>query len=414
MSGLNEPAVAGASESPSPREWVGAEPFPWPAIDELVEGARFTACYSVGSKQLALTKDEKPYLRLQLGDRSGNIEGRVWDDARAIDAAIDTGSFVGVRGRMQSFRGQPQLRIEAIRPIAVSADEYELFLPRYPGDIDRLDAELDALIATVADEPLRALLVRLLGAESETGRAFRRAPAAKRNHHAYIGGLLEHSLSVATSCAHLARHYGASIDRDLLVAGALVHDIGKIQEIGVSGGFPYTDEGKLLGHILLGLRLVEDEARNVPSLSRERLVLLLHLVASHQGRYEWQSPKIPMLLEALLLHYVDDLDAKMHQATALVESVEAGWTRYDPSFGRDFLRHRDPESAGDTEDAEDGSVRLEVEVEDTADVEPSEPAAEEEDGEEPVAVPVPGADSVERARRDAPRLSEDTLDLFPG
>ena len=426
---------------PTPRAWLGDEPFPWPTIDELVEGARFSACYCVESKQLAHTKDEKPYLRLQLCDRSGTVEGRVWEGAEAIDAAVDVGAFVGVRGRMQSFRGQQQLRIDEIAPIAVAPEEYALFLPRYPGDLDALENQLDELVASVTDMALRTLLERLVGRDTETGRAFRTAPAAKRNHHAYVGGLLEHSVSVASTCAHLARHYGPSIDRDLLVTGALIHDIGKIREIGVSGGFPYTDEGKLLGHILLGLRIVEDEAQKVDGLDRERLVLLLHLVASHQGKYEWQSPKIPMLLEALILHHVDDLDAKVHQATALVETVEQGWTRYDPSFGRDFLRHRlEGTGTSKVNGKVEGAVRGEGEVREVRErvseggagetVERrSEPvrlsatgaAPRPDESTEPVRPPEPARppelrseDSPESEKSPVPRLSEDTLDLFAG
>ena len=434
-----------AAAPPSPREWIGTEPFPWPAIADVEEGARIVACYAVESKQLGMTRGEKPYLRLQLSDRSGTIEGRVWDDAETIDAMIEEGDFVGVRGSLQSFRGQRQLKIDELRPIAVEPNEYEFFLPRFAGDLAALEARLDALVASVEDGALRALLERLVGAESELGRAFRRAPAAKRNHHAYVGGLLEHSVSVAENCGRLAEHYGEEIDRDLLVTGALIHDIGKIREIGVRGGFPYTDEGKLLGHILLGLRIVEDEARHVAGLAPERLLLLLHLVASHQGRYEWQSPKIPMLLEAIILHYADDLDAKMQQAMTLVASVESGWTRYDPSFGRDFFRHRGVretehradafDTAEEAPESADASSAARTASRDDA---PPAPVERAEAGDEKASEELAAAGEREAAgqpparemqpqpkRQPAPekrqtdrstgfRLSEDTIDLFAG
>jgi 3'-5' exoribonuclease len=137
------------------------------------------------------------------------------------------------------------------------------------------------------------------------------------------------------------------VDRDLLVAGALVHDIGKTRELSTEVSFPYTREGKLLGHILLGLRIVEEEAQHVPELANERLQLLLHLVASHQGRYEWQSPREPRTIEALLLHYADDLDAKTVQALALLETVPDGWTGYDRSLARELLRHRSVTAAAE-------------------------------------------------------------------
>lgn len=328
------------------RDWLQSDPIPWPGVDEIAEGEFIAACYCVENKQVLRTKDDKPYLRLQLCDRSGTIEGRLWDDAERVDEWVAPGEYVGVKGRLQSFRNQRQLRIEEIVPITISDDELELFLPATPHDLEELNARLDALIESIEDPALHTLTKRLLGRESEIGRAFRRAPAAKRNHHAYVGGLLEHSISVATVCDALAGHYHHDIDRDLLVTGALVHDIGKIQEIETAGGFPYTDPGKLLGHIVLGIQIIRDAARELPELDEERLLLLLHLVASHQGKYEWQSPKIPMTLEALILHFADDLDAKMNQASTLIASVEKGWTAYDGSFGREFLKHGRPNGRG--------------------------------------------------------------------
>jgi len=311
-------------------------------------------CYYVESRQLRRTRQDKPYLRLKLCDRSGALEGRVWDDADRIHDLVPVGSFVGVRGRLEVFNGEVQLHLEELTPITVSPDELDLFLPRSPRAADVMERELEALIASVRDRGLRALLRRMLDRDSETGRAFRRAPAAKRNHHAYLGGLLEHTLSVATACDLLARHYGGEVDRDLLVAGALLHDIGKVRELVTDTGFPYSDEGRLLGHILLGLQMVEAEAAAVPELPAERRLLLLHLIASHHGRYEWQSPRRPKILEGLILHAVDDLDAKLHQVTRLLADVERGWSEYDGNFAREFFRHRPPSGAQAATAAEEG------------------------------------------------------------
>lgn len=338
------------------REWLARDPFPWPPIQELREGARVAGCYYVESRQLRRTRQDKPYLRLKLCDRSGALEGRVWDDADHFHALIPVGSFVGVRGRLEVFNGEAQLNLEELTPIRVSPDELDLFLPRSPRPADAMERELNALITSVRDTGLRALLRRMLDRGTETGRAFRRAPAAKRNHHAYLGGLLEHTLSVAAGCDMLARHYGAAIDRDLLIAGALLHDVGKVREIVTGTGFPFSDEGRLLGHILLGLQMVEAEAAAVPELPAERRLLLLHLIASHQGRYEWQSPRRPKILEGLILHYVDDLDAKLHQATRLLADVEQGWSEYDPSFAREFFRHGPPAPAHEADAAPAGGA----------------------------------------------------------
>jgi 3'-5' exoribonuclease len=321
------------------REWLGGAELPWPAASELEDGARIVACYSVVRAAMATTKRDKPYLRLELSDLHGTVQGRVWEHAERYGALVEAGVYVGVRGRVEVFQGQPQLNVEHLERITVEPDELSFFMPRCPRDPGEMDAELTDLISSVRDAPLRKLLRTLLGAQTETGAWYRKAPAAKRNHHAYVGGLLEHTLSVTKLCHSMAEHYGPIIDRDLLVAGALLHDVGKIREIATQAGFPYTTPGKLLGHILLGIEMVHEAGRklNVPE---ERLRLLEHLIASHQGRYEWQSPREPHTLEALILHYADDTDAKLQQAIDLVRAGEGeGWTDYSRSFGREFLRH---------------------------------------------------------------------------
>jgi 3'-5' exoribonuclease len=239
------------------------------------------------------------------------------------------------------FNGERQLKVEDIAQIHVGLDDLEHFMPRSPRDPEEMDRELAELIGSIRDDALRALLETMLGAGTNLGAGFRLAPAAKYNHHAYLGGLIEHTLSIAHVCDMLAGHYRPHIDRDLLIAGALLHDIGKVREIGARAGFPYTDEGKLLGHIVLGMQMVAEAAQDVPGLSPQRLTLLQHLIASHQGRYEWQSPREPRTLEAYILHYADDLDAKMQHAISMIGTVSApaGWTGYDRSLGRELYRH---------------------------------------------------------------------------
>jgi 3'-5' exoribonuclease len=329
---------------PGPRDWIGPAPYPWPAAGTLPAGAVLVACYSLVSVQFLRTRQDKPYAKLQLTDAFGPVEARIWDDADRFEAWLRSGMYVGVRGRVEIFNGERQLKVEDVAPIQVDPEDLELFLPRSRRDPAIMERELRQLVASVTDTGLRGLLRRMLGPETETGRAFRRSPAAKQNHHATIGGLLEHSLSVTQVCDKLARHYGAAIDRDLLITAALLHDVGKIREIDAGAGFAYTDEGKLLGHILLGLEMVSHAATAVPIPAR-RLLLLQHLIASHQGRYEWQSPREPRILEGLLLHYADDLDAKVEQAQTLLADVNEGWTPYSRSFGRDLFRHRGEDEA---------------------------------------------------------------------
>jgi 3'-5' exoribonuclease len=332
--------TAGTDPAYSPREWIGDDEFPWPPVLGVPDGERLAACFSVAHVAIGRTRADAAFLRLQLTDCYGTVEARMWDDVEAVADHIKVGSYVGVRGFMETYQGQRQLHVDSLGLLRVALDDLVLFLPRSARSPERMNAELEAAMASVTEEPLRRLLDVLLDAATETGHAFRLAPAAKQNHHAYLGGLLEHTLSVVRLCDAMVLHYGSALDRDLLITAALLHDIGKIREIGARSGFPYTDEGKLLGHVIIGMHIVADAARGVPGLAESRLLLLQHLIASHQGRYEWQSPREPRTLEAIVLHYVDDLDAKLHQAGALVGAITAGWTAYDRSFGRDFLRHR--------------------------------------------------------------------------
>jgi 3'-5' exoribonuclease len=332
-------------QAPSPREWIGDQPFPWSPLASFPDGETVSACFSVASFSIGRTRNDAAFLKLSLTDCFGTVEARMWDDVESVVDHMRNGIYVGVRGCMETYQNQRQLRVDSLAPLRVELDDLVLFMPRSARSADLMDAELAATIASVDDDALRHLLETLLAADTETGQAFRLAPAAKQNHHAYLGGLIEHTLSVTRVCDLLAAHYGSSLDRDLLIAAALLHDLGKIREIGARSGFPYTDEGKLLGHIIIGMQVLADAARQLPHLAETRLLLLQHLIASHQGRYEWHSPREPRTLEAMLLHYADDLDAKFNQARSLVDAVPGGWSAYDRGFGRDFLRHRHQEAA---------------------------------------------------------------------
>jgi 3'-5' exoribonuclease len=318
-----------------PRAFCGG---PWPLVRELADGRDVVGCYVVHEKQRKETKSAKPYLHLVLADRSGTIDAKVWDNAEWMERLFQAEDIVGVRGRTSTYNGRLELTLSAIEPVQIGDDDLELFVPCSPRDRGVMGKELDLLVDTVSDPHLRLLLQRMTGRTTVTGRQFRFHPAAKKNHHAYLGGLLEHSLSVATSCDALCAHYerqGARLDRDLLVTAALLHDVGKVRELTAGRSFGYTDEGHLLGHILIGLQMVTAEAEAIPGFRPDRLLHLQHLVASHQGRHEWASPKVPQTLEAVILHYADDLDSKMNPAIALLREVDGGgWTGYDRGLER--------------------------------------------------------------------------------
>ena len=332
-----------------PRTFCGG--YPWPLIADLTDGAEVSACYLVHEVRRQEARNSKPYLRLLLGDRSGTIPAMVWEEVDRWEPLCPAESIVGVRARVGSYQDRLQLTVSVVEPLRADAADLEYLLPSSPRPRERMEGELEALIASVADRGLRKLLHRCLGRGSELGRAFRAHPAAKRNHHAYLGGLLEHSVSVATVCSALASHYqaqGHRVDRDLLVAGALLHDVGKVRELRGMPGAGYTDEGQLLGHIVIGIQLVGREGERIASLPPERLLLLQHLIASHQGKPEWESPKSPQILEGVLLHYADDLDAKVNQVTTLLAGVPSGeWSGYDRSLARAFFQP--PEMPGSDE-----------------------------------------------------------------
>lgn len=336
----------------SPRAFC-AGCVPWPLIRELAEGAEVTACYLVLERRRGDTKQGKPYLSLRLGDRSGSIEAKVWDDAERLEPLCEPTTVVGVRGRTSLYNERLQLTVQLLEPLEPEDGDLAYLLPASPRERATMERELEALIASVEDTALAILLRRCLGKGTALGRAFRAHPAAKRNHHAYVGGLLEHSVSVAAACDRLAAHYreqGFRVDRDLLVAGALLHDVGKLRELEAPPRLGYTTEGRLLGHIVLGIQMIAHEAAAIEDLPADRLLLLQHLIASHQGKPEWDSPKVPQLVEALILHYADDLDAKLNPVRALLEDVPPGeWSDYDRGLERSFFQPPALPPAGDVE-----------------------------------------------------------------
>jgi 3'-5' exoribonuclease len=347
VSGGN-PALAGRRRTP--RAFCG-DCYPWPLIEALTDGLEVAACYIVREKRRLETRQNKPYLKLVLGDGTGEISANIWDEVDRWDPLCPEAAVIGVHGRVSLYQDRLQLRVQSIELLEPEPNDVEKLLPSSPLERAGLEKQLDSLISSVKDAPLRSLLRRCLGKSTALGAAFREHPAAKRNHHAYLCGLLEHSVSVASLCSRMAGHYqdqGLAVDRDLLVTGALLHDIGKLRELSPLPNVAYTTEGQLLGHILIGLQIVAAEAAQLARLPEQRLLLLQHLIASHQGRPEWDSPKVPQLVEALILHYADDLDAKLNQARGLLSATPSGsWSAYDRSMERSFFRPGEPREADD-------------------------------------------------------------------
>ena len=274
------------------------------------EGKLFDSFFLVLAKQQRTTKQNKPYLNLILGDKTGQIEGRVWDpgDPR-IGRDFERGDLVKVRGSVSRYDDRAQLKVDQLRlALDGEADKMDM-LPATSRDVDELWAALESSVASLANPDLKRLLKAML-ADPAIAQAYREAPAARQLHHAWLGGLLEHVVSLLGLADRVAAHY-PMLDRDLLVTGVVLHDIGKIRELTWETGFDYTVEGVLLGHIQMGVDLVEKTIAGLPGFPDRLRTLVLHMILAHHGRLEFGSPKLPMIPEALVLNFLDDLDAKM-------------------------------------------------------------------------------------------------------
>jgi 3'-5' exoribonuclease len=286
-------------------------------IGDLVgfeESRTFDSFFLVLAKQQRTTKANKPYLNLILGDRTGQIEGRVWElaDPR-IARDFDRGEIVKVRGSVSRFDDRCQVKVEQLRKAMPGESDLKDMLPCTTFDIDELWKKLEAAVDGITDPDLKRLLNTLL-ADTELKKAYREAPAARGLHHAWLGGLLEHVVSLLGLADRVAAHYPL-LDRDLLLTGVILHDIGKVHELTWETGFDYTTEGVLLGHIQIGVNLVEKAIAAMPDFPGRLRTLVVHMILSHHGKLEFGSPKLPMIPEALALNFIDDFDAKM-QAVA--------------------------------------------------------------------------------------------------
>src|SRR5689334_490492 len=262
----------------------------------------------------------------------------MWDNvAEAIDV-FEQDDYIKVKGLINRYKNHWQLTIHKLRKLAEAEVDFADYLPKTSQDVEQLWQVIAEFVSGFKNEYLRAL-VQAFMADPEIAAGYKNAPAAKTLHHAYIGGLLEHVVSLFRSCDLLSRNY-PQIDRDLLLAGVFLHDIGKIYELSYNRSFSYTTRGQLLGHMIIELEMLQEKVAQVPGFPPELKILLEHLIISHHGEYEFGSPKLPMFPEALMLHYLDDLDSKMESMRAHFEREadnDNPWTTYNPSLGRPLL-----------------------------------------------------------------------------
>ena len=296
-----------------------------------------SGCYLVKEKRVAKTRNGKPFLNLTLADRTGEIAAKVWERAEAFSALFREGDVIRVDGQALSYRGQLQLTVSDLDLLKEKPDP-EIFLDAAPEDPAEMMRSLRDILREIEDKHLKKLVDSFL-VDREFVARFKKAPAAKAFHHGYIGGLLEHTLSVCQLAIQVADHY-PQLNRDLLIASAFLHDIGKIREFGYDLLIDYTDEGRLVGHLVLGVTMVDEKLRTFNDFPEELAIRLKHLILSHHGQYDFGSPKEPKFLEAFALHLIDDLDAKINGLGQFMERDrhEGSWTEFNRMFGKYFLK----------------------------------------------------------------------------
>lgn len=279
-------------------------------INQLTPGQKIVDFFYVEEKSLRQSRNGKQYLDLVLRDRTGSISAKVWENAQEVSDKFSREDYVKVMGLVDSFKDSNQLKIDRIRVAGEDEVKPADFLPVSGKDPKEMYIRFNQLLQSIKEPWIKKLLDSFFS-DVEFARTFTRKPAAKSVHHVYLGGLLEHTLSVMEICDFLAGHY-EDLDRDLLMAGAVLHDIGKVKELDVKGSFEYSMQGELLGHIFIGAIMVRERIAQIEGFPENLAFLIEHLILSHQGKAEFGSVKAPMFKEAIILHYADDMDAKIN------------------------------------------------------------------------------------------------------
>ena len=304
---------------------------------DIRENQLVDSMFLVASKNHGVTKGGSSYLTLKLLDRSGEIEGRVWERADDLARGFDKNDFVRVRGQATLYQGKIQIRVQDVLRVDESKVAAEDFLPKSANDPEVMLAELQTILRGIKNPHLLALAEACF-ADEELMNLLKRAPGAKTIHHPYLSGLLEHTLSLLKLILKVVENYHG-VDVELLLIGGFFHDIGKVYEFTFDRALDYTDAGQLLGHLVMEVELVSKKIESIPEFPAELALLVKHMLVSHHGAYEFGSPKLPQTLEAVILHSLDDLDGKI-QAIQNMPEKEPGsrWTAFHRAYGRSFYR----------------------------------------------------------------------------
>ncbi len=313
-------------------------------ISDLAPNQTISTTFLVKSKELRSKKTGGQFALINFGDKSGDIVGQWWDNFEDTIDTFDRDDVVFVRGLVNVYRNHLQISIHRMRLCQEHEIDLSHYFPTTRYDVEEMFAEMMGMIGEFQNPYLRQLLENIFACE-ETARKFKKAPAAKTMHHPYLGGLLEHTLSLLKLCRKVGEHY-RGIDIDLLQTGAVLHDFGKIDELSYDRAFSYTNEGQMIGHLVMETIMVAERIREIPGFPDELRRHLLHLLLAHHGKLEYGSPKLPLTPEALMLAYLDDLDSKVEAMQRLMaEPHGAGdWTRITPMFERPIYRLRTTEA----------------------------------------------------------------------
>ncbi len=302
-------------------------------IEDLHEGSLVDEVLYLRGIRRGAAKTGREFLALGLSDRSGTIEARVWEGIEALTPWLAPDRFVRVRGNVVTYRQGLQLNIKSLEPAASEGIDQRAFVPNSYRNIEELEGYLEYFISEIFD-PDYSRLLNSFFTDEDFVRRFEQAPGDAASHHAYLGGLIEHTISVATLCQHVVLQH-PRLNGDMLITAALLHDVGKVEEFHYEGRLRYSREGRLLGHVLLGQRLVEDKIRELENFPRDKELELLHTIISHHGELEWGAPKKPQSAEALVLHHIDNLDAKVKGFLEVVEGRgEVSWPELQNLFRR--------------------------------------------------------------------------------
>ena len=310
-------------------------------LKDIKQGDKIASTFLATEKNMAFSLKGAPYLNVRLKDKTGELDGKVWDNAIEFDRQFKKGDIIYIEGKAASYKNSIQISIVNIKKYAGEDIEPADYLPAAKGNVTAMFNEMITYIEKIQTKPLQALLQAFFN-DQKTAELFQRAPAAKGFHHIYLGGLLEHTLSVVRLLDKVADHY-SNLDRDLLLAGGMLHDIGKIYEFNYESLIEYSDEGRLIGHIVMGVEMINKKIETIPDFPAPLALKMRHIILSHHGEFEFGSPKRPKTLEALVVHFIDDLDAKLNGFQSFISdsnNPDSDWTVYNRFFERFLYKKR--------------------------------------------------------------------------